>query len=204
MVDILIFLFIGILLTSILFQGLIYLEGVMNVGPRYEDFLPQISMTSLERIYVFMAGVVLVPIVEELLFRKGIFQYFADKKLTNINIILISGISFGLWHYSGGPAKIVGSTMFGIVLAIMYATTKNVIYPIIGHGINNLMQNIISGFMVSSLDAESYTEYIKSGIKEAIVFSLILLMITSMISYIKRKTIISSEFKDRLTEVFIE
>lgn len=209
--DILIFLFIGLLLKNILLGGLYYLESILNISPKYNNdviqgLLEGMQITNLDKIYSFVTGVILVPIVEELFFRKGVFGYFVGKEVTSRSVILISGISFGLTH-SMGLAIAIHVMLTGIIFAVMYVTTENVIYPIIGHGLNNLMPFIITIFRDNSGigDVESYIEagrIIEN--RGAIIISLVLLVITSMISYTKRKTIISSDFKDRLIKVFTE
>jgi membrane protease YdiL (CAAX protease family) len=207
MLDIFIFLFMGLLLKNILFEGFVYLEGITNADPSVESIMAGAlndagrQMTNLDTIYIVIAGVILGPIVEELFFRKGVVEYFSDKEVTSRSIILISGISFGLTHI-GSPAILAHSIVVGIIFAVMYATTKNVIYPIIGHGLNNLMQNITSIFIENG-GMESI-EAVKFEIRGAIIISLVLLVITCIISYIKRRTIISSDFKKRLVKVFTD
>jgi membrane protease YdiL (CAAX protease family) len=209
--DILIFLFIGLLLKNMLLGSLYYLEIITNTVPKFDNevvrgLLEGMEVTNLDKIYNFMNGVILAPIAEELFFRKGVFKYFSDKEVTNRSIILISGISFGLAHLMGFaiPASVI---LTGIIFATIYAITKNIIYPIIGHGLNNLMPSFISIFNDNSYieDIEIYNEVGRIiDIKGAINISLILLVVTGIISYIKRKTIISSDFKNRLKRVFTE
>jgi membrane protease YdiL (CAAX protease family) len=209
--DILIFLFIGLLLKNILMGGLHYFEIITNTVPKFSndvvsDLLEGMKITNLDKIYSIMSGVILAPIVEELFFRKGVFEYFSDKEVTGRSVILISGISFGLTHLVGFaiPASAI---LTGIIFATIYGITKNIMYPIIGHCLNNLMPFITSIFRDNSGigDVESYIEAGRIiEIKGAIIISLVLLIITSTISYTKRKTIISSDFKGQLRKVLTE
>lgn len=209
--DILIFLFIGLTLANILLLGLHYIEIITNTVPEYNNdvtrvLLEGLEVTKLDRIYNFMTVVILVPTVEELFFRKGVFKYYEDKGVKSGTIILISGISFGLNHLMG--LAIPASAMIkGITFAILYAITDNVIYPIIGHGLNNWSSSIAG--LYSSINileyARAYFEHDSMiEIIEVIIFCLILLIITSIISYIKRNSIISSDFKDQLRKVLTE
>ncbi len=209
--DIFIFLFIGLLLGSIIYEGLFCIEDIINAGSKYESnvtraLISGLEVTNLDKIYSIISGVILGPLAEELFFRKGVFEYFADKEVKSRDVILISGISFGLTH-SIGLAIPTHAIITGIIFAVMYVTTDNVIYPIIGHGLNNLMSFIVDIFRDNS-GIEDIEAYIEAGnlitIRGAIIISLILLIITSIISYIKRKTIISSDFKKSLRRVFTE
>lgn len=206
--DILNFFFITWFLKTLLFEGLFYLENIVITGQNFENHVQRIityrmNFTNLDMMYRIMSGIILGPVVEELFFRKGVFDYYASKKVSNRTIILISGVSFGLIHTSS-LSILADSIIGGIILAVMFATTKNVIYPIIGHGINNLMQSITSTFNDYSdiVNVEAYIEANMIQIRGVIIISLILLVITSIISYIKRRTIISSDFKNCLIEVF--
>lgn len=208
LLDIFIFLFMGLFLNSAIFVSLAHLE-IIDISPQYDTGIMQnlfdgMQITDLDKIYSFITGVILAPIVEESFFRKGVFQYCTNKGIKSRTMILISGISFGLIH-SAGFIKLIGSIITGIIFAVIYATTKNVIYPIIAHSVNNLMPFIISIFRDSS-GIEDVAAYIEAGylmeIKGLIIISLILLVITGIISYIKRQTIISSDFKEGLIEIF--
>lgn len=209
--DILIFLIIGLLLKNMLLLGLYYLQIITNTVPQFNNYIIEgllegMKVTNVDRIYNFLTGVILAPIAEELFFRKGVFEYYIDKDVTSRKVILISGLSFGLAHLMG--FAITASVMLtGIVFATIYAITKNIMYPIIGHGLNNLTSSvtgIYSGIDVFE-DTKAYLELDSTiGIKGAIVVCLALLVIISIISYTKRKTIISSDFKNRLIKVFTE
>lgn len=125
-------------------------------------------------------------------------------------MVLLSGISFGLVH-SVGIAKIISTIIIGIIFAIMYATTKNIVYPIIGHSLMNLISvsmTIFTDMFRDHSHIEDILTYIEARylieIKGAIIISLILIIILSVLFYIKRKTIISSDFKDCLIEIFTE
>lgn len=209
--DIMVFLFIGLLLKNILLLGLHYIEIITNTVPEFNSdikifLLEGIEVTKLDRIYSFMTGVILAPMVEELFFRKGVFKYYENKGVKSRTIILISGISFGLVHLAGF-AKPVSSILSGITFATIYAITDNIMYPILGHGLNNWTSSIVvlyTGIDVFEAPKAYFAYDIIIEIKGAIVVCLLLLIITSIISYIKRKTIISSVFKKQLRKVLTE
>lgn len=204
--DILIFLFVGIFIHVIVLGGLIYLEDITNTDGIVNLINQEVEVTELDRVYDFIMGVILAPISEELFFRKGVFKYLEGKGFTSRSIILISGISFGLVHLVGF-AKPISAIIFGITLASIYAITKNVIYPIIGHGLNNMMSGIAFKFGSFGI-FEGVESYIQSSetleIAEIAISCLILLVIISIISYIKRKTIIGSDFKVKFIRVFTQ
>lgn len=207
--DVSIFLFIGMVIAFTSLLILTYLQDITNTLPKIyynmgEKFLEGTKMTKLDSIYRFIEAVILVPIIEEFIFRKGVFKYFENRDIKTRSVILVSGISFGLIHILG-VSTVLSSAIVGMVFASIYAITKNIIYPIIGHGLINFMSGITPMFRDDSIivDFESYIEMsIIFEVKGAIIISLILLIITIFISYIKRKAIISSDFKDRFKEIF--
>ena len=73
--------------------------------------------------------------------------------------------------------------------------------------LNDLMPFILSVFR-DNRGIEDFQAYIETGriieIKGAIIISLVFLIITSIISYMKIKTIISSDFKDSLIKVLTQ
>lgn len=74
---------------------------------------------------------VLVPCVEEVLFRGFLLQRWA-KQWGISRAVIISSLLFGILH-----ADIVGGIIFGYVMCVLYIQTKSLWAPIVAHGINN-------------------------------------------------------------------
>jgi len=90
--------------------------------------------------YVFFAIAVLIfaPIMEELFFRGIIFQKLAVQKST-VTALLWSAVIFALIHFR---TDLISLFTFGVTLAILYLTTKQIAVPILCHFIYNLIVTI--------------------------------------------------------------
>lgn len=79
--------------------------------------------------YAVLVVIIVGPILEEIIFRKIIFGYFYKK--TNFWIAaIISALLFALLHMD---KHIIIYGGIGIILAFLYAKTRRIIVPIIGH-----------------------------------------------------------------------
>lgn len=99
--------------------------------------------------------VVLVPIVEELVFRK-IFIESLTPKVGPMMAIIFSSLIFGILH--GASVQILGATLLGLLFGWIYFVSKSIVPSIIVHTLNN-------GFFIyslSQLDSSNHTENIES------------------------------------------
>ena len=81
----------------------------------------------------FVLIVVIVPILEEIVFRGLLISRWSVKWGTP-RAILISSILFGIGH-----VDLIGGVFFGFVMAVLYIKTKSLIIPILVHGANNFI-----------------------------------------------------------------
>lgn len=119
-----------------------------------------ISLVAEPTLLGYIANIVgmflLAPFFEELLFR-GMF-FGEIKKYGSWFAILVTGITFGLWHAN------IGQTLYTMVLGIcasfLIAKTDSIIPCIILHGIFNLIGTIqsltLSGLDLNKLAEQSY------------------------------------------------
>lgn len=131
---------------AIFFVGI---GGVMNVATNITvsliaAFMPKSWVDALtsstdmvstgQPFWLLLLGTgLLVPIMEELTFRYGMFKTLAQR---NVAVAYIaSSIIFGLMH--GNPIQMVYATLLGLLLAYVYTKTENIWYPIILHAVNN-------------------------------------------------------------------
>ena len=146
---------VNILFTATIFFILTYLSnlGFFTFNSSLFGVL-SLDNTVYVAIYFFVL-VILSPIVEEILFRgiilrRLIFEYTFDFKWA----ILVSSILFGLCHSFGG---ILSAFVFGICMSILYIKSKNILVPILGHFINNLISFI---FACLSIEFLMYNNFI--------------------------------------------
>lgn len=84
---------------------------------------------------LLLLAIVVAPVVEEIVFRGGIFRFFKGK--TSLAVALfISGIVFGLIH--GNLHSLPGLVTVGICLGLSYELSGNIRVPIFFHAFFNL------------------------------------------------------------------
>lgn len=91
--------------------------------------------------------VLVAPITEEFIFR-GLLLHRWGYKWTATRAIVVSSVLFGLLH-----TNVVGLTVFGIVMALLYCTTGSLWVAILAHGLNNLVVLLLS--TLSTTDSPS-------------------------------------------------
>ncbi|UTY29371.1 CPBP family intramembrane glutamic endopeptidase [Treponema putidum] len=90
----------------------------------------------------FIMTLTIVPIYEELIFRRVIYD--DTKKLFNVKIAaLVSAVLFGLIHLHGSYIQITVTMVGGLLSAYCYEKTKSLYACILLHSIHNLMSNVI-------------------------------------------------------------
>lgn len=126
-------------------------------------------------------GITLAPIIEELVFR-GVVMNRLKIKFGIIPAIFVSAIVFGIVHFD---LNVLGRLFFGVLSAILYFETKNIINCIILHILNNasiFVFFILSQYTNFSINTDS--EF-KTGILVLIIFSCFILSIIFNVVYIK-------------------
>jgi len=104
----------------------------------------------LRSVLAILTIVIVAPIVEEFVFRGVLLQRFAAK-WGQVTAVLVSSVLFGLLH-----ADILGKTIFGIVMAMLYVRTGGLWLPIACHMLNNALGVALS-FMPWTSTQRPYT-----------------------------------------------
>lgn len=96
---------------------------------------------------MLLVACVLAPIMEELLFRAGLYRY-CRQKLGRSTALLISGLVFGMVH--GNWAGFVPLSFLGMMLAMVYEATGSIRVAMIAHAFFNLnsILAILSGLKI--------------------------------------------------------
>ena len=122
----------------LIFQCTNILLGLL--GLRINEFISALLGTTSEPVFsdvplwaLTILSIVIAPIFEELIFRKVLMDRIGvyGERLA----IIISALSFGAFH--GNFQQFFFTVMAGVGLAVVYAKTKKIIYPIILHFLNN-------------------------------------------------------------------
>lgn len=124
-------------------SGLLYLMRVLleQMGFPMEEhvsirFLQEGGAPGLKLFATIASAVVLAPILEEFVFRGLLFRFLADQWQSTWAAAIVSGLLFGLIHYSV-VQTIVPLAFFGVVLAVAYARTGSLTLAILIHAIFN-------------------------------------------------------------------
>lgn len=130
----------GIMFGAALISGMILLSLVGDEVPENQEAIELIfNGGGFDRAAIIITTILLAPLVEELVFRKSLFQLF--KKLPNSLIIIFSSLAFGAIHIIGdNPAQIIYYFALGLGLGFMYHfSEKNFAVVVIMHMIVNTL-----------------------------------------------------------------
>lgn len=115
-------------------------QDTLGLGESMDHFTSAFAPIDQEAyIWVFLSVVLLGPLVEELIFR-GIQYYYAERVRRGWFPILITALSFGVWH--GILVQSIYTALMGIAIAIVYRHTRSILIPFLMHIINNFMSTL--------------------------------------------------------------
>ena len=132
---------------------LFLLSGTLNY---FQLMLDKIGLTPSSLTYelnspsnyiISLISLAVIPaICEELIFR-GVILNSLRHKGHNFAIIF-SSVIFAMFHFS--PSQLIYPICFGLILAIVYLRTNNILFPMILHFINNALSLSIQYFSTST------------------------------------------------------
>lgn len=115
-----------------------------------QDGINEMTSSTWGFISLFLIIGIIGPVIEELIFRRALFQIFKNNTLS----IIISSISFGLLHMTNQAgsaldffAVLIPYLSAGIVFSSLYVkSNKNILVPIACHITNNAVSLLILAF----------------------------------------------------------
>ena len=128
--------FVTLMISSLLFMLIFYIVG--------EDSTNQQLLNDEPLLWSLFTGIMYAPVVEELLFRGCLRKLLKN----DIAFILISGISFGVWHVIGFEQSLIQYlyaipySVMGIGLSYIYSKTNNLTTTIGIHALNNILASL--------------------------------------------------------------
>lgn len=108
-----------------------FVEAVLKVNAQSAG--SRSSTSPLGTVLTGITIVIVAPLVEELIFRGVLLQRWAVKWGIRTSLIL-SSVLFGILH-----ANVVGLTMFGLIMGLLYIKTRTLLVPIACHALNNAL-----------------------------------------------------------------
>lgn len=98
----------------------------------------QTQLPELHRFLTVLTLVIVAPVTEELIFRGVLLQRWA-KKWGIRTALIASSLLFGLCH-----ANVLGLSVFGLIMGILYVQTRTLLVPIACHALNNFLVLLFS------------------------------------------------------------
>ncbi|RRG17974.1 CPBP family intramembrane metalloprotease [Weissella viridescens] len=95
-------------------------------------------------IFILVLAVIVAPIVEELIFRGIVLNYFFKNGWWWTNVLISAGL-FGLYHvYTGfNLFDFLQYSLMGLILAIVYKKTRQIQYAMTLHFVNNSFSMLV-------------------------------------------------------------
>ena len=164
---------VGNYISNFILSWLYSIFGIVTQNPVEQVISPNDPAIVIVTI-AFM--VVLVPVLEELLFRRIICSKLLP--LGEGYAIFLSGAIFGLIH--GNFYQFPYAFLLGVFFAFIYIKTGKLIYSIIYHMAINLMGSVIAPWIMTLIDTDALNEALESEgavIPESLVSGMAAVMI---------------------------
>lgn len=160
-------------------DGIHYLAKFIKI-----QHIDPFDFTGIPISYFYFHGlttIILIPIIEELVFRGIILEDLLKRNYDRILAIVLSSTLFAIIHIQ--PLEIVnslpnvlGAFCFGCVAGLIYQRTRNLYFVIFLHWIANLY-----GFLFSDI---YFAEYWNTIINLGSIFYLILIIVSLVLTYL--------------------
>lgn len=174
--------------------NIIFINVVQKLFPDFiEKMLQQGNISSnlkgmdnpLSIIMMFLAVVVMAPVVEEIVFR-GILYNILNKRMGLIAAAVISSATFGILH----GATFFQTALIGFILAVLYQVTGTLWVPVMAHALNNLYALLESVLLTNKIIVEGTQS---ETIYMAVFLAVSLIVIIASVIYL---------IKNHLSDIF--
>jgi len=112
--------------------GVVVARRSGKATPLTGDIEALVPVTALERRW-FAAVCVCVGVCEELLYRGFMGAWLSDLGLNGIAVLVVGSVFFGLAHAYQGWSGVLGTTLLGALLHVLYVGTGSLWVPIVLH-----------------------------------------------------------------------
>ncbi len=129
--------FVCVFVTIFAFAGIRALFGERAAQVSFDTGLRGVPSPS-DLILLFVVLGILVPLVEELIFRRWLFGRLAAIGRTRV-FLLVSTLFFGFVHIGQSPFKVVTIMALGVLCAWLFVRTRSLLWPWLAHGVNNTL-----------------------------------------------------------------
>lgn len=89
--------------------------------------------------WIAVYAAIIAPICEELIFRKFMIDSAKKSRVPAPVICIMSGVVFAVVHDPTSAVYLFVTFVIGLIMALIYYKTNNILYPIILHAVNNTL-----------------------------------------------------------------
>ena len=119
-----------------------FIAGILNEALDLTDTNQELFISMSHNIFGVLSIAIVVPILEEVLFRGAIEGHLLRKGWSPKWAILVSALIFGIIH--GNPAQIPFAFLIGLLFGWLYYRTGSLVPGIVGHIIIRRMDHVHS------------------------------------------------------------
>jgi len=180
------FFIILIIIAYKIFSDPFYRYSLITGNRQFPEF-KEFFYEPLEKVIMFSKSVLLIPILEELVFRKLILNSLLKKKKIYFSI-LFSSLLFSLIHFNFllpnfNYVSVVNSFFLGMILSIIFIRF-GILYSILAHFFYNLIWFTLK---IYRLEYWKFEEYLNYNLIYWVLFAISFLVIISLtLSFIKK------------------
>ena len=169
---------IGILMkTVMLIWGAMYVLNVVMEWIALPDFMEDTFFEIANEPLGIVSMALLAPLVEEMMFRGAIQNYFMRTSSNPWIGIIVTALIFGIVHMN--PQQIVYATLLGVVFGWIYYRTRSLLPVITGHVLNNSIA-VISMKIFGAEDMEAVTVDDKTVMIPFLLFIVVIVVLLAI------------------------
>lgn len=142
------------------------------------DLMQQQFMDMARGVWGIIAIGLVGPVVEELVFREAILGHMLRNGVGRWSAVLVSALLFGLVH--GNPVQIPFACVVGVVFALIYCKTGNVLLTSAVHIINNTIAVVQMNLLGDQLNDIHFYDYIGKTAEVFVIACLFLICVVCL------------------------
>lgn len=137
--------FILVYISAIVANVILTFVGVTETSQNEMAIQSMFNPHWISVVTLFLTLVILTPMVEEVVFRKGLYN-IVRPRFGDVGAILVSGLVFGFLHVAswGDFIQVIPYALMGLSFSFIYYYSNRNIYVVIAiHALNNLIPYLI-------------------------------------------------------------
>jgi len=169
------------------------ISPIISIIPMSESVKDMfLKLSNQGGVFLFIAGVILAPIIEELIFR-GIILDGLLRRYSPVKSIIVSSILFGIVHLN--PWQFISAVFVGFFSGWVYYKTNNLTLSILIHLVNNLFGSILMYFIDVETSMNDSIPELYGGYTSYVLIAIGAIMVSMVCIFLLR-----IEFKNRIIE----